>query len=115
MPSARPCGGGPHPVSLSARADGPLLTAVAPQPAARSAPFFHRALAVGVPLVIGVIHVLLVARHYHVGSFDDDASYILAAKAILAGHGLTSHLASGEVMVGLYPPGYSALLVPLLW
>jgi hypothetical protein len=70
---------------------------------------------VGVPLVLGVIHVLVVAPHYHVGSFDDDASYILAAKAILAGHGLTAHLSSGEVMVGLYPPGYSALLVPLLW
>jgi hypothetical protein len=70
---------------------------------------------VGLPLVVGVIHVLVVAPHYHVGSFDDDASYILTAKAILAGHGLTSHLASGEVMVGLYPPGYSALLVPLLW
>jgi hypothetical protein len=69
---------------------------------------------VGGALVLGLIHVLLVAPHYHVGSFDDDASYILAAKAILAGHGLTSPLASGQVMVGLYPPGYSALLVPLL-
>ena len=57
----------------------------------------------------------MVAPRYHVGSFDDDASYIMAAKALLAGRGLTDHLPSGAVMVGLYPPGYSALLVPLLW
>jgi hypothetical protein len=65
--------------------------------------------------VIGLIHVALIAPRYHVGSFDDDASYILAAKALLAGQGLTGHLASGEVVVGLYPPGYSALLAPLVW
>ncbi|HWE55646.1 MAG TPA: hypothetical protein VG435_09040 [Acidimicrobiales bacterium] len=55
------------------------------------------------------------APRYHVGSFDDDASYILSAKALLAGHGLTGHLTSGEAVVGLYPPGYSALLAPLVW
>lgn len=55
------------------------------------------------------------APHYHVGSFDDDAGYILTAKGLLAGSGLTGRLASGEVLVGLYPPGYSALLAPLLW
>jgi hypothetical protein len=71
--------------------------------------------AVGIPLVIGVLHVIVVARHYHVGSFDDDASYILTAKAILAGHGLTGRLATGAVVVGLYPPGYAALLAPLVW
>jgi hypothetical protein len=72
-------------------------------------------LAVGVPLVIGVIHVLVVAHHYHVGSFDDDASYILSAKAILSGHGLTGRLPSGAVVVGSYPPGYPLLLAPLVW
>lgn len=70
---------------------------------------------IGIPLIIGLVHVALVAPHYHVGSFDDDASYILTAKALLAGRGLTGHLASGQVVVGLYPPGYSALLAPLLW
>lgn len=73
------------------------------------------ALGIGLPLLVGLVHVGLVAPHYHVGSFDDDASYILAAKALLAGHGLTGHLTSGEVVVGLYPPGYSALIAPLLW
>ncbi len=109
-------------MSLSAHADGlasPVLTEAPPEVSDLSAPSRsprrYTALAVGLPLLLGVIHVLVVAPHYHVGSFDDDAGYILAAKALLAGHGLTAHLASGEVMVGLYPPGYSALLVPLLW
>lgn len=34
---------------------------------------------------------------------------------MLAGHGLTGHVASGQVVIGLYPPGYSALLAPLVW
>jgi hypothetical protein len=86
-----------------------------PAPAGRSSRRRYAVLGVGLPLILGIVHVLVVAPHYHVGSFDDDASYILAAKAMLAGQGLTSHLVSGEIMVGLYPPGYSALLVPLLW
>lgn len=57
----------------------------------------------------------LIAPHYFVGSFDDDASYILSAKALLAGQGLTGHMASGAVVVGVYPPGFPALLAPLLW
>jgi hypothetical protein len=67
------------------------------------------------PLLVGLVHAAIVAPRYHVGSFDDDASYILTAKALLAGHGLTGHLASGEVVVGLYPPGYSAVLAPFVW
>lgn len=70
---------------------------------------------VGLPLLVGLVHVALVARAYQVGSFDDDASYVLGAKALLAGHGLTARLTSGEFMVGLYPPGYSALIGPLVW
>jgi hypothetical protein len=61
------------------------------------------------------MHVALVAPHYFVGSFDDDAGYILTARALLAGHGLTAPLANGTLVAGSYPPGYSALLVPLLW
>lgn len=49
------------------------------------------------------------------GSFDDDASYILTAKALLAGQGLTGHLTSGMVVVGLYAPGFSAVIAPLVW
>lgn len=73
------------------------------------------AVGIGLPLVIGLLHVALVAPHYFVGSFDDDAAYVLAAKGLLAGVGLTGHLPSGEVMVGLFPPGYSAILAPLVW
>jgi hypothetical protein len=59
----------------------------------------------------------VVAQRYHVGSFDDDASYILAARALAAGHGITSRLAGGYPLVGIYPLGYPALLSPLaaLW
>jgi hypothetical protein len=67
------------------------------------------------PLALGLAHVALVAPHYFVGSFDDDASYILTARALLAGHGLTAHLANQTVVAGSYPPGYPALLVPLVW
>jgi hypothetical protein len=70
---------------------------------------------VGLPLALGLIHVALVAPHYFVGSFDDDAGYILTARALLAGHGLTAHLANTTTVAGSYPPGYSALLAPLLW
>jgi hypothetical protein len=66
-------------------------------------------------MLLGLLHVALVAPHYHVGSFDDDASYILTAKALLAGHGLNGMLTSGQTISGLYPPGYPALLVPLVW
>ena len=59
--------------------------------------------------------MVLVAPHYFVGSFDDDAGYILAGRALLAGHGLTATLANDTVVAGSFPPGYSALLAPLLW
>jgi hypothetical protein len=62
-----------------------------------------------------LVHALLVAPHYFVGSFDDDSGYILSARALLSGGGLGAHIAGSGVVVGLYPPGYSALLVPLQW
>ncbi|HEY3810123.1 MAG TPA: hypothetical protein VGL49_01720 [Acidimicrobiales bacterium] len=67
------------------------------------------------PLALGLVHVALVAPHYFVGSFDDDASYILTARALVAGQGLTGHIASGAGVAAVYPPGYSALLAPLVW
>ncbi len=57
----------------------------------------------------------LIAPHYFVGSFDDDSGYILAARALLDGHGLNWEMASGYTVSGAYPPGFPALLVPLLW
>ncbi len=71
--------------------------------------------AVGAPLLLGLLHVALVAPHYFVGSFDDDAAYILTAKSLLAGHGLTWLMPNASTVGGSYPPGYGLLLVPLLW
>ena len=65
-------------------------------------------------LVVGVIHALVVSRWYHLGSFDDDSSYVLAARAIASGHGLTTKIAGGYPLIGVYPPGYPALLSPLV-
>ncbi|HSS08466.1 MAG TPA: hypothetical protein VLL25_01180 [Acidimicrobiales bacterium] len=65
-------------------------------------------------VVLGVVHTLVVARRYHVGSFDDDASYILSARALASGAGLTTKLATGLPLVGVYPPGYPAVLAPLV-
>ncbi|MDQ1365401.1 MAG: hypothetical protein QOE57_1443 [Acidimicrobiaceae bacterium] len=62
---------------------------------------------------IGLVHALVIAPRYHVGSFDDDASYVLAARALAVGHGITSRAAGGYPLVGVYPPGYPALLSPL--
>ncbi|HLI24804.1 MAG TPA: hypothetical protein VKU91_07595 [Acidimicrobiales bacterium] len=65
-------------------------------------------------MAVAAVHVALVAPHYHVGSFDDDASYILVAKALLHGAGLTGTVTGGRTVVGYYPPGYSALIAPLV-
>lgn len=48
------------------------------------------------------------------GSFDDDAAYLAMAEGIAHGVGLTGHLASGYALVKDYPPGYPALLAPLV-
>ncbi len=66
-------------------------------------------------MAAGLIHVAIAWGHYFVGSFDDDASYLMAARALAAGHGLTALLPSGAVLAGAYPPGYSTLLAPLAW
>jgi hypothetical protein len=70
---------------------------------------------VAAAVVVAMLHVFAVAHHYYVGSFDDDANYILTGRALLAGRGLAGHLPSGDTVVSGYPPGFPALLVPLLW
>jgi hypothetical protein len=70
---------------------------------------------VGLAVVLDLWHVWVVSKRYFVGSFDDDANYIITARALLDGQGLTGHLVSGASVVGAYPPGFSFLLVPLLW
>jgi len=68
-----------------------------------------------VPLAVQVVHTIAVAPAYHVGSFDDDANYLMAAHVLAAGGGLTSKMPSGATVVAYYLPGYPMLLVPLVW
>lgn len=65
-------------------------------------------------MILGIVHIALVAPHYHVGSFDDDSGYILSARALLHGAGLTGLLANGRPVISFYPPGFPALLAPLV-
>ncbi len=64
---------------------------------------------------VALVHVLVVAARYHVGSFDDDAAYLYMARNIVGGTGLFGHLANGSSLVSDYPPGYPYLLAPLVW
>ena len=68
-----------------------------------------------VPLLVQVAHTLVVAPVYHVGSFDDDANYLMAAHVLAAGGGLTTKMPSGVAVVANYLPGYPILLVPVIW
>ncbi len=68
-----------------------------------------------VPLVIQVVHTVAVAPTYHVGSFDDDGNYLMAAHVLASGGGLSSLMPSGATVVANYLPGYPLLLVPLIW
>lgn len=70
-------------------------------------------MAAGALVVVGLVHALVVAPHYRVGSFDDDANYILVARALAAGAGLTSKINGFAPLVAVYPPGYGGLLAPL--
>ena len=55
----------------------------------------------------------MVTRHYAVGSFDDDASYLMTARALAHGTPLTGTLPIGYPVVATYPPGFALLLAPL--
>jgi hypothetical protein len=69
-----------------------------------------------VPVVagaLGLLHALLVAPLYHVGSFDDDGSYLLIARALADGIGLGGTLPAGYPLIGTYPPGFPLLLTPI--
>ena len=62
---------------------------------------------------LGLAHALVVSRHYAVGSFDDDASYVMTARALAHGTPLTGTLPIGYPVVATYPPGFALLLAPL--
>jgi hypothetical protein len=64
-------------------------------------------------MVLGLAHAVVVGLRYHVGSFDDDANYVLVARAIAMGAGLTTKVNGAVPIVGVYPPGYPTLLAPL--
>jgi hypothetical protein len=66
-------------------------------------------------MAVQLAHTLAVAPTYFVGSFDDDANYLMAAHVLAAGGGLTSTMPSGASVVANYLPGYPMLLVPLIW
>lgn len=66
-------------------------------------------------MVLQLVHTAAVAPYYHVGSFDDDGNYLMAAHVLAAGGGLTTVMPSGARVVALYLPGYPALLVPFIW
>ncbi|MGH9106010.1 MAG: hypothetical protein ACRDZX_09265 [Acidimicrobiales bacterium] len=108
-----------------------LRSAIAPKPGAKASPVRHElALPLGggasgsrrwwalgwlLPLALQLAHVAVVAPAYHVGSFDDDANYLMAAHVLAGGGGLTSTMPSGLTVVADYLPGYPLLLVPLVW
>jgi len=50
-----------------------------------------------------------------VGSFDDDANYLMAAHVLASGGGLSTVMPSGASVVANYLPGYPVLLAPLVW
>lgn len=88
--------------------------------AVAAAPIEHRPARAGVErllvpatAVIGLAHALVVGRLYHVGSFDDDANYILTARALAHGVGFGGMLPAGIPLIGTYPPGFALLLSPL--
>ncbi len=73
------------------------------------------ALAWLLPLAAQIAHTVAVAPTYHVGSFDDDGNYLMAAHVLASGGGLTTKMPSGVAVVANYLPGYPLLLVPLIW
>ena len=71
---------------------------------------------VALPVVtgaVGLLHALLLAPLYHVGSFDDDGSYVLIARALARGVGFGGTLQAGYPLIGTYPPGFPLVLTPV--
>ena len=66
-------------------------------------------------VALAVLHVILVAGHYVVGSFDDDGHYLALAKAFVHGKGYVDTSIPGSPVETLYPPGYPLLLAPFVW
>ncbi|HTW07680.1 MAG TPA: phospholipid carrier-dependent glycosyltransferase, partial [Acidimicrobiales bacterium] len=67
------------------------------------------------PLALQLVHTLAVWPTYHVGSFDDDGNYLMAAHVLADGGWLATHMPSGATVVANYLPGYPLMLVPVVW
>ena len=57
---------------------------------------------------------LLNFNSFRVGSYQDDARYIIVAKALSSGHGFSLINFPGNVPETNYPPGFPLLLAPLI-
>lgn len=105
----------PHPAQAYAAEPGAATKGPAPAGTARARLSPWWALGWLAPLALQLLHTLLVVPYYHVGSFDDDGNYLMAAHVLAAGGGLTSAMPSGARVVAYYLPGYPLLLVPVVW
>jgi hypothetical protein len=103
-------GRAPGPLQIRRLPSEPELGPEAPVPARRRRwPWIF----LGACVAVALVHSYVVGHYYFVGSFDDDANYILTAKALISGQGLTGHLINGDPVVGSYPPGFPLLIVPI--
>jgi len=64
--------------------------------------------------VLGAVHAAAVAPHYTAGSFDDDGHYIALATALANGMGFVDTSQPGAPVDTFVPPGYPALIAPLV-
>jgi hypothetical protein len=68
---------------------------------------------IGSLLVLASLLYLLRLSTFQVGSWGDDAQYIITARTLAAGHGYALDTYPGAPPQLQYPPGYPLLLVPL--
>ncbi|MDQ3431447.1 MAG: hypothetical protein M3467_04360 [Actinomycetota bacterium] len=64
--------------------------------------------------VLGAVHAAAIAPHYTAGSFDDDGHYIALATALVNGLGFVDTSQPGAPVDTFVPPGYPALIAPLV-
>jgi len=64
--------------------------------------------------VLGAAHAAAIAPHYTAGSFDDDGHYIALATALVNGLGFVDTSQPGAPVDTFVPPGYPALIAPLV-
>jgi len=65
-------------------------------------------------LAIAALLYGLLLRRYPIGTYNDDAAYVLGAKALLQGHYYRSLNLPDHPFVNLYPPGFPLILAPFV-